>query len=79
MVLTGVRFSCRAQEAILPNNPKNLIIMNEKIFNTAVSLLCEHNPNEPQAKIEKTVRRGMAISISPSEYLNNLWKNLGKN
>ena len=53
--------------------------MNEKIFNTAVSLLCEHNPNEPQAEIEKTVRRGMAISISPSEYLNNLWKNLEKN
>ena len=27
MVLAGVRFSRRAQEAILPNNPKNLIIM----------------------------------------------------
>ena len=49
-----------------------------KIFNTAVSLLSEHNPNMTRAEIEKIVRRGMAISISPSEYLNNLWMNLGK-
>ena len=42
------------------------------IWNIALSLLQDNNPNDSRSELETKAKRGFAMSINPSEYICNL-------
>lgn len=47
-------------------------MVSKKIWNIAINLLQDLNPEDTQEELEIKARRGFAVSINQSEYICNL-------
>ena len=47
-------------------------MVTRKIWNAALSLLQDLNPEDSQNELENKAKRGFAMSLNPSEYICNL-------